>query len=108
MPRKIYHDDSSWEKYPKYWNEKIETMPPKELKRLQEKKLRAQIEYVYSKSQFYHELFRKNNLHPSDIKTIEDLQKIPFTDKEDLRKSQEKSPLGLHACVPLNLSLIHI
>jgi len=77
-------------------------MPFEKMVQLQEGKLRSQIKYVYENSPFYKEKFDKAKVKPDDIYKIEDLQKLPFTEKEELRKSLEKSlPLGLHCAAPL-------
>jgi len=47
-------------------------------------KLKNIIKYCYNKSPFYRELFRRNNLQPNDVKTFDDLSKIPFTNPKDL------------------------
>lgn len=88
--------------YKRYFNEKMETISLKELKGIQEKKLRRQVEYVYRNSRFYKEKFKMAGLRPRDIRTIDDLQKLPFTEKDELRESQARNPpLGDHACVSL-------
>ena len=75
-------------------------MDPEELRTLQEEKLRKQTQYVYKKSKFYQRKFKAAGLVPEDIKSIEDLKKVPFTTKDELRESQEKDPpLGSHAAV---------
>jgi phenylacetate-CoA ligase len=90
--------------FPRYWNEKIETMPDRELKELQERKLRAQLKYVYDRCSFYRQRFKEHNIHPDDIKNIEDLRKLPFITKEDERRLQDKTrrgmELGEHQIVP--------
>jgi len=62
------------------------------LRRYQEKRLRAVIKYAYENVPFYHEKFRKFGLNPDDIKTLEDLSKIPITSKNELRR---ENPLRL-------------
>jgi phenylacetate-CoA ligase len=47
-------------------------------------KLKQSITYAYTTSPFYHELFQKSSLHPSDIKTFQDMQKIPLTSAADI------------------------
>jgi phenylacetate-CoA ligase len=85
-----------------FHNEKIETMDPEELRRLQEEKLRKQIHYVYKRSKFYQQKFKGAELVPEDIQSIEDLKRIPLTTKDELRESQEKDPpLGSHAAVKM-------
>jgi phenylacetate-CoA ligase len=78
----------------KYWNEKIETMPAKELKQYQLKKLKEQVKYCYENSIFYRKKFDSAKITPDSIKTIDDLQKIPFTIKTDLR---DNYPFGMLA-----------
>jgi phenylacetate-CoA ligase len=84
-------------------NKKIETLNPDELRSLQEEKLRRQITYVYEKSTFYQQKFKKAGLVPGDIRSVQDLRKIPFTTKEELRESQAQAPpLGFHSAVPMD------
>ena len=69
----------------KYWNEKIETMPAEELKVYQLKKLREQVKRCYENSGFYKKKFDRAGLKPENIRSLDDLEKIPFTVKNDLR-----------------------
>ena len=64
---------------------KIDFCSPGEIRKFQFKRLQKVINYVYAKSIFYRDKFKKVNLAPEDIKTLEDIQKIPITTKEDLR-----------------------
>lgn len=92
----------------KYLNEYIETMPPQDLRNLQGEKFLEQFDYVWRNSTFYQEKFGKSGLERGDIKSIDDLAKLPFTEKEELRKSQEEQlPLGSHLAAPVK-SLIRI
>lgn len=50
-------------------------------------KLRNVIHYAYKKSPFYRELFREENISPEDIKSIQDLTRIPFTKSEDISEN---------------------
>jgi phenylacetate-CoA ligase len=88
----------------KYWNEKIETMPRAELEKLQLRKLREQLKHCYEDSAFYRKKFKDAGLKPEDIKTLEDIQKIPFTVKNDLR---DNYPLGMLAVKPVDVVEIH-
>ena len=72
----------------KYWDEKIETLPRRELLLLQDKKIRSIIRYVWNNSAFYRRRMRRLRLHPSDFRGRGDLGKIPLTRKEELRRSQ--------------------
>lgn len=87
-----------------YWNKNIETMPKKELKDLQLKKLKAQVKNCYNNSSFYRKKFQDAKLTPDSIKTIDDLQKIPFTVKADLR---DNYPLGMLAVPPVDVVEFH-
>jgi len=87
-----------------YWNEKIETMPLKELRKHQLKKLRNIVKYCYDNTRFYREKFDRVGLRPEDIKTLDDLEKIPFTTKEDLR---DNYPFGMVAVDLRDLVEVH-
>lgn len=64
----------------------IEFKSPQEIKELQESLLRSQLEYVSEKSPFYRRMFSELNLDIREIRSIEDLSRIPFTDKDDLSR----------------------
>ncbi len=81
-----------------YWNKKIETMDFDELRKLQLKRLKAVIKRAYDNNEFYRRKFKDAGLKPGDIKTLNDVQKIPFLTKDELRKYY---PFGL-LCTPLN------
>jgi phenylacetate-CoA ligase len=76
----------------KYWNEKIETMPLEDLRKYQLQKLQEQVKHCYNNSTFYRKKFDAIGLKPEDIKSLEDLQKIPFTIKNDLK---DNYPFGM-------------
>jgi phenylacetate-CoA ligase len=76
----------------KYWNQKIETMPRQDIKIHQLQKLRELVHYCYEKSSFYRKKFDEVGLKPSDIQSLDDLKKIPFTIKSDLR---DNYPFGM-------------
>ena len=88
----------------KYWNKTIETMPRKELQGNQLKKLKTQVKHCYDNSAFYRKKFDLAGLTPESIKTLEDLTKIPFTVKNDLR---DNYPLGLVAVEPADVVEVH-
>jgi phenylacetate-CoA ligase len=66
-------------------------MPKKEMANLQLVKLKKQLQYNYKNSLFYRKKFEEAGIKPEAIKSIKDLQKIPLTTKDDLRKIQEES-----------------
>lgn len=88
----------------KYWNQKIETMPRQQIKEHQLQKLKEQVKYCYENSSFYHKKFDSVGLKPQDIQTLEDLHKVPFTIKADLR---DNYPFGMVAVKPDEIVEIH-
>ena len=74
-----------------YWNEELETMSRPNLEKLQIERLRKTVE-IAQNSPYYSEVFKKHNITPESIKSLEDLQRFPFTTKEDLRSHY---PFGL-------------
>lgn len=88
----------------KYWNEKMETMPRDEMRRLQEKKIMEKVSYVYERSDFHKKLWDERGVSPLEIKTIEDFRnKIPCFNKDSLREYRSKTgdPYCGILCVPL-------
>ncbi|MDW7990035.1 MAG: phenylacetate--CoA ligase [Archaeoglobaceae archaeon] len=81
-----------------FWNPNIERMPFGDLKEIQEKKLKALVNNAYNYSPFYRKKFKELSIDPSKVQSIEDLSKLPFTKKQDLR---ENYPFGMFA-VPLS------
>ena len=79
-----------------YWQEELETMKRPDLEQLQTERLKATVQQAL-KSPFYQEVFKQNGLTADDIQTLDDLRKIPFTTKDDLRAHY---PFGLVA-IPL-------
>jgi len=82
----------------KFWNPEIETMSLSKLRELQTERLRKIVSYVYENNSFYHKRFKEAGVKPSDIKTLDDLRKLPFLTKQDLR---EYYPFGL-VCTQLD------
>lgn len=66
-----------------YWNRD-------KLRRYQEKRLRSVVKYAYDFVPFYHEKFRKAGVFPTDIKTLEDLNKLPIIKKDDWRHENSR------------------
>ena len=77
-----------------YFQKEIETMPVEEIKKLQSEKLVKQVANVYENVPYYRDLMDKAGVKPDDIKGIEDLHKLPFLSKADLRDAY---PYGLLA-----------
>ena len=79
-----------------YWQEELETISRNDLEKLQLTRLRQTIERA-GNSPFYQKVFKDNNISADKIQTLEDLKKLPFTTKDDLRNYY---PFGL-ASIPL-------
>ena len=78
----------------RYWNEEIETMSRDDMKKLQDERLVKQVKHVYENVKYYRDLMDKKGVKPEDIKGTDDLHKLPFLSKADLR---EAYPYGLLA-----------
>jgi phenylacetate-CoA ligase len=105
--KKLISHASLWHRYmvysERYW-EREEVIPEKELEELQLKRLKATLRNAYENVPFYHRLFREAEIKPGDIKGREDISKLPFTVKEDLR---ENYPFGLFAVDKKRVVRIH-
>ena len=80
------------------WNETVECMDREQLREIQSIRLSKMAEYVYHNTPFYRKKFQEMGLEPGDIKSIDDITKLPFTNKLDLR---DNYPFGL-AAVPMS------
>ena len=88
------------------FNKKMETITKKQIRDLQLKKLKETVHLVYDKVPFYKKKFKELKITPSDIKTLDDIRKLPLTTKNDLR---ENAPFGMMAtsldnCIELHAS----
>jgi phenylacetate-CoA ligase len=91
-----------------YWKKELNGMSQEEIRKYQELKLVKQLKYCYDNSNFYKEKFNDAGARPEDIRTIDDLRKLPvFMVKDDERESARQSlekyghPFGLHLCAPV-------
>ena len=82
----------------KYLHPEVETMSRAEIEKLQLERLQATVAHCMN-SPFYKARFEKEGLKPEDIKTLDDLKKIPFTTKQDLRDTY---PFGIASASLLN------
>jgi len=91
-----------------YWDSEWETADPEVLAPEEEKRLQAQLTYVYERSPLYRRKLDDAGVDPSRV-SLEDLGHLPFTTKEEVRRSQENAPpLGQHACVDwAEISRVH-
>ena len=79
-----------------YWQKDIETMSREELNKLQLERLKQTIELA-GHSPFYSKVLKDNGITADSIQSLDDLQKIPFTTKDDLRNNY---PFGM-AAIPI-------
>jgi phenylacetate-CoA ligase len=87
----------------KYWNPILETMPQEKLRALQLKKFKKIVQWAYDHSKFHRQLYAEAGMEPGDIKTFEDIAKVPEVEKAMMRDIQRKDPFpyGDALCVPL-------
>ena len=88
----------------KMWQPEIETMPRDELKKLQSERLAKQVERMYERVELFRNRMDELGLKPSDIKSIDDISKLPFSYKQDLR---DWYPYGLFAEPMKNITRVH-
>ena len=86
------------------WNKNKECMSREEMRQLQGARLRKLVDNVYHNVPFYREKMQAMNIMPDDIKTIDDIKKLPFTTKQDLR---DNYPFGLNAVPQSEIVRVH-
>ena len=86
------------------WNEKMETMSREEMRALQSERLVATVKRVYENVPAYRAKMDAIGLKPEDIKGVEDITKLPFTTKADLR---DNYPFGLFAVPQDEIVRVH-
>ena len=88
----------------RYFQKEIETMPLEDMRKLQSEKLVKQVKHVYENVEYYRNLMDEKGVKPEDIKGIEDLHKLPFLTKADLRDAYPYGLLGapLKDCVRIH------
>ena len=87
----------------KYWNPVIETLPREKLQQLQLAKFKKIFSWTYERSKFHHKLYSDAGIEPGDIRTFNDIRKVPKVEKSMMRTIQGKDPYpyGDMLCVPL-------
>lgn len=78
----------------KYYQPGIETMSPEDMRKLQEERFVKQVRHVYENVPHYRQLLTEKGITPDDITSLDDIKKLPFLTKTDLR---EQYPYGLLA-----------
>ncbi len=94
----------------RYFDERIETMPPAWTRRLEEERLAEQLARCFERSPFYRRKLEDAGVRPEQVEGVEGLARIPFTTKDELRASQaEGPPYGDFACVDdIEIVRIHL
>src|SRR5664279_5822140 len=87
------------------FNESMECLPASEMKKLQSQRLSKLAAYVDKNSPFYKNKFKELSISPEKITSIDDIKRLPFTVKEDLRDSY---PFGLLATPLKNIAEVHV
>ena len=80
------------------WNEKIECASREEMRNIQSERLRETVRRIYHNVPYYRKKMQEVGLTPVDIQSIDDIRKLPFTQKTDLR---DNYPFGLFT-VPMS------
>lgn len=80
---------------PKYYQPEIECASREEIRAIQDEKLVKQVKHVYENVQYYRDLMDEKGVKPEDIQSVDDLHKLPFLTKADLRDAY---PYGLLGC----------
>jgi len=90
-------------RHTQYWNPLIETLPVERLRALQLKKFKRVLQWAYDNSPFYRRIYKEAGLEPGDIKTHEDIRRVPKVEKGMLREVQTREPFpyGDILAVPL-------
>lgn len=86
------------------WNQTKECMPLEQLREIQGKQLHRVVDYVYHSTPFYRRKLQEMDITPEDIQSIDDIVKLPFTVKQDLR---DNYPFGLQAAEQNQIIRIH-
>ena len=86
------------------WNKEIECMPREAMRKLQDERLRELVARVYTNVPFYRRKLDEAGVKPSDIHGIDDISKLPFTHKQDLR---DNYPFGLFAVPMKDIVRVH-
>jgi len=86
------------------WNEPMECMSRDQMHDLQSRRLKDMVVRIYHNVEFYRKKMQEMHLEPGDINTIDDLVKLPFTTKQDLR---DNYPFGLFAVPKSEVVRVH-
>ena len=85
----------------RYYQPEVETASYEEIRQIQNEKIVKQVRYVYENVPYYRNLMEQKGVTPDDIKSVDDIKKLPFLSKDDLREAYPYGLLGtdLKNCV---------
>ncbi len=90
------------QQYRAHWSERHESCSSDEFEKIQTDALLRELKHVWEKSEFYQEKFKTAGAEPGDIKGLDDLARLPFTVKTEIRESlAARRPLGKHAATDI-------
>ena len=86
-----------------FWNPALEQLPTEKLRQLQFLKFRKIFAWAYDRSRFHRSIYDQAGIRPEDIRTFEDIHRVPKVEKAMMRNIQRKDPFpyGDALCVPL-------
>ncbi len=87
-----------------FWDEKAECMEREDINEMQLKKLQKTVKYAFEKIPYYNKKYTECEVFPEDIQSLADIEKLPFTTKDDLRESY---PFGMFAVSTDEIVEIH-
>ena len=87
-----------------YYQPDIETMPREQLGELQLERMKQSVRHAYDNVAFYQQSFKDAGVTPDDLQTLEDLERLPFVVKQDMRDAY---PFGLFAVPQKDVARIH-
>jgi len=95
---------SSINKSVPYWNPYLETLPREKLENRQLKRFRRIVRWAYENSRFHRDLYNKAGVRPEEIRSMDDVARVPKVEKSMMRPIQRKDPFpyGDALCVPLD------
>ena len=76
-----------------YWNPKTETLPKHDLWALQAEKLRRLVQRAWDESPFHRRLYERAGVHPQQIRTLDDIRRLPFMTREEWMECQAAQPM---------------
>jgi phenylacetate-CoA ligase len=89
-----------------HWNAEMETLAPDAARALQDAGLRRQLDYTWHASPFYRRKWDAAGVDPRRVRSVDDLARLPFTEKAELQATQEADPpFGANQCAPLEQAI---